>query len=79
MYNPDEVEIVDLSSLTAKIDVTTGNIVGTDIEIIQNQPGILQFKKLTSVPQGQAYSGVINSVRFKLKTANEVVITYTTK
>ncbi|MFZ5968224.1 MAG: fibronectin type III domain-containing protein [Bacillota bacterium] len=78
MYNPDEVELVDLSSLTAKMDVTTGNIVGTDIEIIQNQPGILQFKKLTSIPQGQAYSGVINSARFKLKTANEVVITYTT-
>ncbi|WP_156782371.1 fibronectin type III domain-containing protein [Geosporobacter ferrireducens] len=78
-YNPEELEIVDLSSLTAKKDETVGNIAGTDIEVIQNQPGVLQFKKKTIIPQGQAYSGVINSVRFKLKTANEVVITYTTK
>lgn len=78
-YNPDELEIVDLSSLTAKKDENVGNIVGTDIEVIQNQPGILQFKKKTTIPQGQAYSGVVNSIRFKLKTTNEVVITYTTK
>ncbi|WP_243182912.1 fibronectin type III domain-containing protein [Anaerosolibacter carboniphilus] len=78
-YNPDEIEIVDLSSLTAKKDENTGNIVGTDIEVIQNQPGILQFKKLTNIPAGQAYTGVINSIRFKLKTTNEVTITYTTK
>ncbi|MTI58359.1 fibronectin type III domain-containing protein [Geosporobacter ferrireducens] len=78
-YNPEELEIVDLSSLTAKKDEAVGNIAGTDIEVIQNQPGVLQFKKKTIIPQGQAYSGVINSVRFKLKTANEVVITYTTK
>ncbi|MBB6214106.1 hypothetical protein HNQ80_000175 [Anaerosolibacter carboniphilus] len=78
-YNPDELEITDVSSLTAKKDENSGNIIGTDIEVIQNQLGILQFKKHMIIPQGQAYTGVINSIRFKLKTTNEVIITYTTK
>jgi chitodextrinase len=76
-YNPDEIEIVDIASQTARPDISIGNIGGTDIEVIQNTPGTLQFKKKSTLPIGQSYSGIINSIRLKFKVDKEAVITYT--
>ncbi|WDV44827.1 fibronectin type III domain-containing protein [Clostridiaceae bacterium M8S5] len=76
-YNPEEIEIVDIASQTARRDIMLGNIVGTDIEVIQNTNGTLQFKKKSKVPVGQSYSGIINSIGLRFKTDNEVQITYT--
>ncbi|MCT4566050.1 MAG: fibronectin type III domain-containing protein [Maledivibacter sp.] len=76
-YNPNEIEIVDIASQTARPDLSIGNIGGTDIEVIQNTPGTLQFKKKSTLPIGQSYSGIINSIRLKFKVDKEAVITYT--
>jgi hypothetical protein len=74
-YNPQDFEIIDLCGVTARIDLTTGNIIGTDIQVLQYTEGTIVFKKLGSYT-GQAWTGLVNSIKFKSKTDNQTQIIY---
>ncbi len=74
-YNPNELEMVDLCALTARIDQNTGNLIGTDIQIVQFTQGTIVFKKLGN-STGQAWTGLVNSIKFKGKIDGEAQITY---
>ena len=78
-YNPEEMEIVDICSQTSRKDLSLGNIIGTDIVVTQNIPGTLQFRKISNIPIGQTYNGIINSIRILYKTDIETTITYSIK
>jgi len=74
-YNPNELEMVDLCALTARIDQNIGNLIGTDIQIVQFTQGTIVFKKLGN-STGQAWTGLVNSIKFKGKIDGEAQITY---
>ncbi|MGB7605968.1 MAG: fibronectin type III domain-containing protein [Lutisporaceae bacterium] len=74
-YNPDELEMLDLCALTSRIDLNTGNLIGTDIQIVQFTQGTIVFKKLGD-STGQAWTGLVNSIKFKGKIDGESQITY---
>jgi hypothetical protein len=74
-YNADELEVLDLCSATSRIDMTVGGVVGTDIQIVQFTPGTIVFKKLGTLT-GQAWTGQINSIKFKSKTEQSTQVIY---
>jgi hypothetical protein len=74
-YNPEELELIDLCGISSRIDLDTGNIIGTDIQIIQVSEGTIVFKKLGDLT-GQAWTGYINSIKFRSKKDGESQIIY---
>jgi hypothetical protein len=66
-YNPDELEVIDLCGSTSRIDDTIGNIIGTDVQIMQFEPGTIVLKKNGSAQGYEVWSGVVNTVKFKYK------------
>ncbi len=74
-YNPNELEVLDLCGTTARIDLNTGNIIGTDIQILQYTEGTIVFRKLESYTS-QSWTGLVNSIKFKSKTDNQTQIIY---
>jgi hypothetical protein len=76
-YDPNMLEVLDLCGTTSRVDLTNGNAIGTDIQIIQHSNGTIVFTKLeTSVP-GYTFSGVVNSIKFKSKIDGQASIIYT--
>ena len=75
-YNPQELDVVDLCGTTPRLDMTTGNIIGTDVQVIQFAPGTIVFKKITPVGLGQSWSGEVDSIKFKSKISGQSSITY---
>ncbi|HYE12330.1 MAG TPA: galactose oxidase [Patescibacteria group bacterium] len=65
-YNPEELEVIDLYSTTSRIDLTTGMVIGSDIQVVQFESGIIVFKKL-GFATDQLWTGFINSIKFKSK------------
>ncbi|MFD0588393.1 fibronectin type III domain-containing protein [Paenibacillus sp. GCM10027627] len=76
-YDPNAIEVLDLSTLTGKAELTAGPIEGTDISIVQFTPGTITFVCGKSVLPGQAWSGVINSIKMKAKVNGGSSVTYT--
>ncbi|MCX7922700.1 MAG: fibronectin type III domain-containing protein [Clostridia bacterium] len=76
VYNPEELEVVDLCSMTSKANLSIGNILWTDIRIVQFTPGTIVFTKTGSIQEGQTFTGVVNSIRFKSKKTGDTGITY---
>ena len=75
-YNPQELDVVDLCGTTPRLDMTTGNIIGTDVQVIQFAPGTIVFKKITPVQGSQSWSGEVDSIKFKSKISGQSTITY---
>ncbi len=75
-YNVEDFEVTDLCGLTARIDMNTGNITGTDIKIEQYEPGTVVFTKSSTVPAYEVWSGVINSIKLKARKDGQMTITY---
>ncbi|MCZ8518601.1 MULTISPECIES: RCC1 domain-containing protein [Paenibacillus] len=76
-YDPNAVDVVDLSRLTAQKELTTGKIEGTDIRIVEFTPGKITFVSDKAVTVGESWTGVINSIQFKAKVSGGSPITYT--
>jgi hypothetical protein len=74
-YDADELEVLDLCAATSRVDMSIGGVVGSDIQIVQYTPGTIVFKKLGN-SAGQAYTGQINSIKFKSKTGNTTQVIY---
>lgn len=76
-YNPDVIEVMDFSTLSSKIELKEGNIQGTGITIISYKAGEIVFIVDKSIPPGESWSGVINSIKFRAKVSGGTNITYT--
>jgi alpha-tubulin suppressor-like RCC1 family protein len=76
-YNPDVIEVTDLCTLSEQIETEAGKIEGTEIEILEFTPGSIVFKVTKVITPGEAWTGVINSIKFKAKETGGTTITYT--
>lgn len=76
-YNPDVIEVMDLSTLSSRIELKEGKIEGTGITITSFKPGEIVFVVDKSIPPGESWSGVINSIKFRAKVSGGTNITYT--
>ena len=75
-YNADELELVDLCGTTPRIDLTAGNIVGTDLQVLQTAPGTIVLSKTFSSSQGQGFSGIVDAIKFKAKVTGLTTVVY---
>ena len=75
-YSTDELELVDLCGTTPRIDLSVGNIVGTDIQVLQIAPGTVVLSKTFSSSQGQGFSGVVDTIKFKAKATSQTTVVY---
>lgn len=76
-YNPGVVEVVDLSTITGKSELKAGKIEGTDITIKEFSNGRIVFVIDKAVTPGEAWTGVINGIKFKAKQTGGTTVTYT--
>jgi hypothetical protein len=71
-YEADELEVVDLSVVTPKYEVSAGRIEGTSITVLSFSPG-----KIVYLIEDAADRAVVNSIRFLAKTGQYSGISYT--
>jgi hypothetical protein len=70
-YDPDQLEVLDLSALTPNAELEVGSIKGTSMTVIDFKEGnIVYFVD-------QAESTIFNSIRFLAKTNEYSKVTYT--
>lgn len=74
-YNPDELDVLDLCSLTKLKELSIGNITGTNIQMIEFTKGRIVFKINEDVPSGYGWRGVLDVIKFKaLKLQTQSII-----
>ena len=76
-YDAAQLEVVDLCAATSKIDTAEGDITGSDVRIIQAVPGTVVFRKISAGTEGQAWLGIVNSIKFMSKITGRSVVQYT--
>jgi len=76
-YRPEVLEVVDLSTLTAEIELTTGRIPGNDITVTEFTPGRIVIVVDKTIDPGQSWTGVVNGIKFKAKVTGGTTLTYT--
>ena len=76
-YKAEELELLDLCSATPEKEVKAGAIEGGGIEVTKAEPGLICFKVTKMVAPGKAWSGVVNSMKFKAKINGSANVTYT--
>lgn len=69
-YDPEQLEVIDLSANTDEINLTTGAIEGTNLTVLVYEPGLIVFYAT------RADRTVVNSIRFMSKTNDYSPITY---
>lgn len=77
IYNKDVLEVNDLCTLTTTKELTIGKIKGTDVEVIQFEPGKIVFKVDKPIEIGKTWSGIINRIGFNGRVTGGTTITYT--
>jgi hypothetical protein len=69
-YNPDELEVLDLSAITPEKELAPGPIAGTNMAVVQFTPGTIVYSVQNTDKT------VVNSIRFQAKTSDYSKITY---
>lgn len=75
-YDPNAVEITDLSTLTGSKELTPGRIAGTDVIVASFRPGEAVFTCDKALALNESWTGVINSIQMKAKVSGGSSITY---
>ena len=75
-YNADELDVIDLYSLTKAIELGTGNVQGTDMRILSFESGKIVFKISTAIQPGKVWSGVITVIKLRSLLTGQSTITY---
>jgi hypothetical protein len=75
-YDAAQLEAVDLCAATSRIDTAAGDIIGSDIRIVQFSPGTIVFRKINGGINGQTWSGTVNSIKFKSNMTGQPVVQY---
>ena len=77
-YMPDDLDVIDLCKKTSTCELTTGNIISANIEIIKFDPKIGQiifvYKGLNA--NGTSWSGQMNIVEFRSKKVSGTTVIY---
>ncbi len=76
-YNTGVINVADLCTLTGQAELKAGRIEGTDITITEFTPGRIVFVVDKVINPGEAWTGVIESIKFKAKQTGGTTITYT--
>lgn len=74
-YNPEQLEVQDLYELTAKNEIASGKIPGTNLAVTYT-PGRIIFSIDESVAPGANWSGEISTIVFKSKIDGKAGINY---
>lgn len=64
-YNDFELDVIDLCTMTKTNETGTGVAVGTNINIIQSDWGMIRFTVDIDIPQNEKWTGTVNSIKFK--------------
>ncbi len=75
LYDPEQLELMDLYSLTEKADLKIGYIEDTNIKILELSPGRIVFMLDDEELTGE-YSGIIDTIMFKSKIDGQISISY---
>lgn len=75
-YDEAQLEVVDLHSPTHEKELTSGNIPGTHIRILDYSSGRIVFVLTEEVLLGREWLGIINTIRFRSKINGQATITY---
>ncbi len=75
IYDPEQIELMDLYSLTEKADLKIGYIEDTNIKILELSPGRIVFMLDDEELTGE-YSGILDTIMFKSKTDGQISISY---
>lgn len=75
-YDPNAIDITDLSELTAQKELTVGRIAGTDITVTSFSPGLITFTTDKVISIDESWTGVINSIQMKAKVSGGSSLTY---
>ncbi|MBO8173606.1 MAG: hypothetical protein H0Z33_17195 [Bacillaceae bacterium] len=69
-YDPEQVEVLDLSAITPETELSEGEIEGTGITVVSFKPGEIVY-------QINSLNTAFNSIKFMSKTNDYIKITYT--
>ncbi|QTH45394.1 hypothetical protein J4772_13855 [Cohnella sp. LGH] len=75
-YDPNAIEIVDLSTLTGTRELTTGRIGNTDVIVTSFRPGEIIYVSDKAISPDESWTGVINSLQMRAKVSGGSSITY---
>lgn len=75
-YNKEEIEAIDLYGLTSEEELTIGEIPETGITITEFDPskGKIKFTVKNNIASGKAWTGILNSIKFKAKQTGSTEI-----
>ncbi|TCM99392.1 alpha-tubulin suppressor-like RCC1 family protein [Paenibacillus sp. BK033] len=75
-YDPNAIEITDLSNWTSSKELTVGRIPNSSITVTEFTPGNIVFTSDQVIASNESWSGVINSIAMKAKVSGGSPITY---
>jgi hypothetical protein len=77
-YDSTKLEVLDLCADTLDKELSTGDIVDTGIKVIEFNPttGVIRYTVTKSANDGAAWTGALNSVKFRSKSVIPSTITY---
>lgn len=75
-YDKESLELMDCYSLSEGMELSVGNIKGTDLIVLSIEPGKIVFKLKTTIQYGKEWSGLINALKFKALKGGQTQIKY---
>ena len=66
-YNPADLDVIDLCSMTYFNETASGAIQGTDITILEHTAGTIKFTFDKTLEADRNWSGIVNIIRFGSK------------
>ncbi|HEY9060072.1 MAG TPA: hypothetical protein VIO64_06155 [Pseudobacteroides sp.] len=78
IYDPAKLEVLDLCADTLDKELATGDIADTGVKVVEFNPntGVVRYTVTKSANDGAAWTGALNSVKFRSKSATPSTITY---
>jgi len=79
-YNPEQAILIDFAKQTPELDVDSGVVPGTDLEILSHNTltGELLFKVNKTLPQDCVWSGAVTILNFNAQVTGTIDIDLTT-
>ena len=73
-YNPEHLTLVDFASHVVGTHLTTGQIPGTNIQILSISDGSIEFKFTKQIPEHQVWSGIFTIAKFQALSTRSTTI-----
>ncbi|TEB06805.1 Intracellular serine protease [Pelotomaculum schinkii] len=72
-YDPAQLQLLDPCGQTPTIETELGLVSGTNVTIVQNEPGTIVFSINNTVSSGKSWSGLVNTLKFKANVNNPAI------